>query len=72
MIVQTLQCRYCSSAKLINMGKQSGHQRMKCKACGKTFQMEYTYEAHKLGVKEKIERMAHNGNGIRDTARVLS
>lgn len=54
------------------MGKQSGHLRLKYKACRKTFQLEYTYEAHKPSVIEKIECMAHNGNGIRDTARVLS
>jgi transposase-like protein len=72
MIVQTVKCRYCQSEKLIKMGKQSGQQRLKCKSCGKTFQIDYHYQAHKPGVKEKIERMAHNGNGIRDTARVLN
>lgn len=28
-------------------------------------------EAHKPGVVEKIELLAHNGGGVRDTARVL-
>jgi transposase-like protein len=71
MITQTIKCRYCKSERLRKAGQQSSQQRIKCKNCGKTFQLEYTYEAHKPGVKEKIERMAHNGNGIRDTARVL-
>jgi len=71
MVFQTLQCRYCQSEKLIKMGKQSGHQRLKCQVCNRTFQSEYTHEAYKPGVRDKIERMAHNGNGIRDTARVL-
>lgn len=31
----------------------------------------YTYEARKPGVKEKIVDMAHNGAGVRDTARTL-
>lgn len=72
MVTQVVKCRYCQSERLIKVGKQSGQQRLKCKNCSKTFQMNYTYEAHKPGIKEKIETMAHNGNGIRDTARVLN
>jgi transposase-like protein len=33
--------------------------------------MTYTYEARKPGVKELIVDMAHNGSGVRDTARTL-
>ncbi len=71
MVIQTVKYRYCQSENLRKAGWQSGNQRLKYKAWGKTFQMGYTYEAHKPGIKEKIERMAHNGNGIRDTARML-
>jgi transposase-like protein len=35
------------------------------------FQLTYTYEARKPGVKHKIVDMAFNGSGVRDTARVL-
>lgn len=35
------------------------------------FQLTYTYEARKPGVKDKIVDMALNGAGVRDTARVL-
>jgi transposase-like protein len=35
------------------------------------FQLTYTYEARKPGVKDKIVDMAFNGSGVRDTARVL-
>ncbi len=66
MITQTAKCRYCQSDKLIEAGQQSGQQRFKCKNCGRAFQLDYSYEAHKPGVKEKIERIAHNGNGIRE------
>jgi transposase-like protein len=71
MLVEPITCRYCESTKLIKAGKQSGQQRVKCKSCNRTFQLDYSYEASKPGVVEKIEQMAHNGSGIRDTARVL-
>ena len=71
MISQVIKCRYCESSKLIKAGKQSGQQRVKCKSCNKIFQLNYSYEACKAGVTEKIEQMAHNGNGVRDTARLL-
>ncbi len=35
------------------------------------FQLTYTYEARKPGVKDKIVDMAFNSSGVRDTARVL-
>ncbi|ALP42051.1 IS1 family transposase [Aeromonas schubertii] len=35
------------------------------------FQLTYTYEARKPGVKDKIVDMAFNGSGVCDTARVL-
>ena len=72
MIVQVIKCRYCQSTDLIKAGKQSGHQRVKCKSCNRTFQLAYSYEANKPGVAEKIEQMVHNGSGTRDTARVLN
>ena len=35
------------------------------------FQLTYTYEARKPGIKELITDMAFNGAGVRDTARTL-
>lgn len=60
-------CKYCKSERVIFSGKQ----RCKCKNCNCSFQLEYSYNAYKEGVKDKIIPMAHNGSGIRDTARVL-
>ena len=71
MILKTVRCRYCQSDQLIKAGKQHGHQRVKCKSCNRTFQLDYTYEANKAGVTDKIEQMVHSGSGVRDTARVL-
>ena len=34
-------------------------------------QINYRYNAHKPGAKEKIVDMAINGSGVRDTGRVL-
>jgi len=35
------------------------------------FQLTYSYEARKPGVKEQIVEMSFNGAGVRDTARTL-
>ena len=37
----------------------------------RVFQLTYTYEARKPGIKELITEMAFNGAGVRDTARTL-
>ena len=50
---------------------QVGHVCYFCPACPHVFQLTYTYEARKPGVKDKIVDIAFNGAGIRDTARVL-
>jgi transposase-like protein len=53
---------------------REGRQRYQCQnnECEKsTFLLEYTNRACLPGVKEKIIEMAMNGNGIRDTSRVL-
>ncbi|CDH04905.1 Insertion element iso-IS1N protein insA [Xenorhabdus bovienii str. oregonense] len=67
-------CRYCHKAEEVKgHGKgSSGHPRYHCCACRKTFQLNYTYQACKPGVKEQITDMAINNGGIRDTARVLN
>ncbi|WP_155272318.1 IS1 family transposase [Xenorhabdus bovienii] len=66
-------CRYClKSEKVKGHGKgNGGHPRYRCYDCCKVFQLEYTYQACKPGVKEQIVDMAMNNVGIRDTARVL-
>lgn len=71
MIEKTIYCPRCESDHLVRNGEQCGHQRYRCKDCGKSFQLTYTYNARKPGIKELAEDMAHNGSGVRDTARVL-
>lgn len=71
MATITVKCKYCGSENVIFKGTQSGKQRCGCNDCKRSFQLSYTYKAYESGVKSKIMPMAHNGSGIRDTARVL-
>ncbi|CNF14960.1 insertion sequence protein [Yersinia similis] len=50
---------------------RTGHQRYRCQACRRSFQLEYPYRACHPGMKEKIVDLAMNNSGIRDTARAL-
>lgn len=68
----TVHCPLCQSNRVYLHGKTTaGHVRYRCPACPHVFQLTYTYEARKPGVKDKIVDMAFNGSGVRDTARVL-
>lgn len=73
MVTIVVKCRHCEESEgVVKMGKsRSGAQRCRCKSCGKTFQLDYTYEASKPGIKERILQMAINGSGVADTVRVL-
>lgn len=72
MATLTVHCPRCQSARVYRHGKTpAGHARYRCPACPHVFQLTYTYEARKPGVKDKIVDMAFNGSGVRDTARVL-
>ncbi len=54
------------------MGKsKSDAQRCRCKSCGKTFQLHYTYEVSKPEVKERVLQMSNNGSEVADAVRVL-
>ncbi len=63
-------CRYYHISELVK-GHGKGNGGHRCYAYCKVFQLEYTYQACKPGVKEQIINMAMNNGGIRDTARVL-
>ena len=72
MTSNTIYCPRCNSDRVYRHGKSAaGHVRYRCPACPHVFQLTYTYEACKPGVKEKIVEMAFNSAGVRDTARVL-
>lgn len=66
-------CPRCQSDRVYRHGKTpAGHARYRSPAYPHVFQLTYTYEARKPGVKDKIVEMAFNGSGVRDTARVLN
>ena len=51
-----------------------GTQRYRCQnidCATKTFMLKYRYRAYEQGIKEQVVKMAINGSGIHDTARVL-
>ncbi|HBX9795162.1 MULTISPECIES: IS1-like element IS1N family transposase [Klebsiella pneumoniae complex] len=67
-----IHCPRCQSAQVYRHGQNpKGHDRFRCRDCHRVFQLTYTYEARKPGIKELITEMAFNGAGVRDTARTL-
>ncbi|WNT52226.1 IS1-like element IS1N family transposase [Shigella dysenteriae] len=67
-----IHCPRCQSAQVYRHGQNpKGHDRFRCRDCHRVFQLAYTYEARKPGIKELITEMAFNGAGVRDTARTL-
>ena len=69
---ETIRCRYCQSENLSKNGhRKNGAQRWRCNQCGKTFQLDYAYNAYAPGVKDKIVELTLNSSGVRDISRNL-
>ncbi len=67
-----IHCPRCQSAQVYRHGQNpKGRDRFRCRDCHRVFQLTYTYQARKPGMKELITEMAFNGAGVRDTARTL-
>ena len=67
-----IHCPRCQSAQEYRHGQNpKGRDRFRCRDCHRVFQLTYTYQARKPGMKEMITEMAFNGAGVRDTARTL-
>jgi len=72
MVYKAIKCVICDSEKIVKNGTQSnGVQRLLCRECGKSFQIEYANNGAKIETKFIIIKMSVNGSGIRDIARVL-
>ena len=72
MVLIAARCTVCDSENVVKCGTQSnGKQRLKCKECGRTFQLDYTYNGARVETKFSIIKMSVNGSGIRDISRVL-
>jgi len=67
-----VKCRHCQCEDVTKNGhRKNGTQRWRCNICLKSFQLEYTYNAHKPGVKEQIIEQTLNSSGVRDIGRNL-
>lgn len=73
MVLEAIKCPHCNEVESVKRhGRtEKGTQRYRCYACKKSFLRDYSYRAHVPEVKAQIIQMAMNGNGVRDTARVL-
>jgi insertion element IS1 protein InsB len=75
MVLEPLCCPHCHTTEVINNGKRSeGQQRYRGRnaECARTsFMPDDPYRGHIPAVKQQVSEMAMNGNGSRDTARVL-
>ena len=68
-------CPDCQSEKIFKHGFSRGKQRYRCEnpECKRrTFILNHAHPGRTKEVQQKIVEMAHNGSGIRDTARVLN
>lgn len=69
---QEIICPKCKETDLVKTGySEIGTQRYRCKRSKKSCQQDYSYEAWKSGVKDKIDEQILNSSGVRNTARVL-
>ena len=70
MATVTVHFPRCNSDKVYRHGHScSRHERFRCRSCKRVFQLAYSCEVRKPGVKEQSVEMAHNGAGGRDTTR---
>ena len=68
-----VKCSFCEQAGTVRKHGpgRTGHQRYRCQACRRRFQLEYQYRTCHPSIKEQIVDLAMNNSGIRDTARTL-
>lgn len=65
-------CTFCGSDDLVKNGhSENTTQRRLCNKCKKSFQLEYSYNAWKPGVKNQIKELTLNSSGVRDISRTL-
>ncbi len=69
---EKISCPSCQGNNLVKNGhSRNGTQRWRCNGCGISFQRDYTYTAHRPGIKEQIDQQTLNSSGVRDIARNL-
>ena len=66
-----MKCIHCQLDECIKKGIRNYQQRYLCKACGCSFQSEYTYNAYRVATNQKIIVLLKESCGIRSIARIL-
>ena len=67
-----MKCPKCKEQKVIKNGRtKNNKQQYYCKMCFHRFIENYTNQAYKLDINQKIVQLTKEGLGIRSTARVL-
>lgn len=62
-------CKQTAPVKKHGLGS-TGHQRYRCQACCRSFQLDDEYRACQQCMNAQIVDLAINNAGIRDTARI--
>ena len=70
-VTQSINCKYCGHHCIKNGIEKNGKQRFRCKACKKSQQLEYRYNAYNPDLDQNIIALTKEGVGIRGTARLL-
>ena len=73
MVYEAVVCPHCHQSEAVyGHGRPAdGWQGYRCTACRRRFHLPYKHTGSQAGIADKIEELALNGSGIRDTARVL-
>ncbi len=71
-VSDAMKCPKCKEQKVIKNGRtKNNKQQYYCKMCFHRFIENYTNQAYKLDINQKIVQLTKEGLGIRSTARVL-
>ena len=70
-VLKSIDCKYCGNPCIRNGIEKNGKQRFRCKACKKSQQLEYRYNAYHPDLDQNIIALTKEGVGIRGTARLL-
>ena len=71
-VSDNVNCPKCNKKKVVKNGRTKNYkQQYYCKMCSHRFIENYTNQAYKLEINQKIVQLTKEGLGIRSTARIL-
>ena len=68
--MEKISCPCCGGSSVKN-GLQNNKQRYRCKECGKSFQLEYSYNAYHQDVNALIKSLLKESCGVRSISRII-